>query len=60
MKRILHRVDTEGKKAGLKLNSKKTKVIESKTFSGIPFAIIIFTTTAKNISIIYDHYVPHM
>ena len=51
MKRILHRVDTAGKRAGLQLNAKKTKVmhISGRESSGIPPDIKINQTSLENV-----------
>ncbi|GFS21916.1 catenin (Cadherin-associated protein), alpha 3 [Elysia marginata] len=49
MRRILHRVDGSGKKAGLKLNAKKTKVMQLKPENSSLYDVKIDQTVLENV-----------
>ncbi|GFR99820.1 endonuclease-reverse transcriptase [Elysia marginata] len=49
MRRILHRVDESGKKAGLKLNAKKTKVMQLKPENSSLYDVKIDQTVLENV-----------
>ncbi|GFS06155.1 endonuclease-reverse transcriptase [Elysia marginata] len=49
MRKILHRVDESGKKAGLKLNAKKTKVMQLKPENSSLYDVKIDQTVLENV-----------
>ncbi|GFS08606.1 catenin (Cadherin-associated protein), alpha 3 [Elysia marginata] len=49
MRRISHRVDESGKKAGLKLNAKKTKVMQLKPENSTLYDVKIDQTVLENV-----------